>query len=648
MPTREDIIRVAGNFPQMIAYLDASYHYVFANQPYADFISMKLPDIIGKHVTVVTGQDEFERRIKGIFDRAMSGEQQQYDIEYPHAWARVDVIPQTTANGVIGFYIFASDITAIRQAERDSAHYRAVVDSTLDGVIVIDDKGTVQSFNPAAVRLFGYQPHEVVGHNVKMLMPPEHIDRHDGYMLNYMTTGKGRVIGTPGVVADCRRKDGSTFPAELSVAEFTTIAGRAFTSMIRDITERKQWEADLEASKDELEARIEDRTRDLRIAHETLRQSQKMEAIGQLTGGIAHDFNNLLAGIIGSLDILQSRIDSGKITTIDQAKKYTDGAMESAKRAASLTQRMLAFARRQPLENKVIDPNSAVISMEELVSRSIGVEVSFEIVPEATWAIKCDRNQLENAILNLVLNARDATPEGGHICVTTRNTETLETRAYDIPDGEYVRITVSDTGSGMTEDVKNRAFDPFFTTKPIGQGTGLGLSMIYGFVSQSDGHVRIETVLGEGTSIHIFLPREHGALTRASGEGYGPLPEAADVGQVVLVVEDEPLVRIVINETLSNCGFTVLEAEDAYKALDVIKTQQRIDLMVSDVGLPGMNGRQLAEEARTYRPGLGVLFVTGYASTFGKKNDVLQPGMQMMTKPFDVKALAERVIEMVG
>lgn len=649
MPTLEQILRVAASFPQMLAYLDSDYVYQYANRSYSDFIGKNSKDLIGCHVSDVIEPAEVYARVKSVLDRAMQGENQSYEANYNGKWAKVDVIPQTGENGleVVGCYVVANDITAIKNAVDVSAHYQAVVDASLDGIIIIDEFGTVRNFNPAAERLFGYTAAEVVGQNIKMLMPQHHSDRHDGYLAAYVAGhGGGRVIGTAGVEAEGKRKDGTTFPAELSVSEFRSGRGRAFTGTVRDITQRKRWESELRGLNEQLEARVEERTRDLRIAHETLRQSQKMEAIGQLTGGIAHDFNNLLAGVIGCLDILQNRIASGQITTIEQGAKYHNGALESAKKAAALTQRMLAFARRQPLEPRVIDPNGVLSSMEELVSRTIG-QIDFEISPQASFAIKCDRNQLENGILNLVLNSRDASPEGGHICVSTRDVLPHETAEYDVPAGEYVRITVRDEGPGMTDEIKQRAFDPFYTTKPIGEGTGLGLSMVYGFVTQSDGFVRIDSKVGEGTAVHIFLPREVGIIEKDHNDT-GSVPVVGHTGMVILVVEDEPIVREVVADTLSGQGFIVLEADDAYKALEIIRTKQRIDLMVSDVGLPGMNGRQLAEEARFHRPGLGVLFVTGYAQNVLTHEDILQPGMQLMTKPFSVDALAGRVIEMVG
>src|ERR1700743_1787168 len=328
---------------------------------------------------------------------------------------------------------------------------------------------------------------------------------------------------------------------------------------------------------------------------EQLRQSQKMEAVGQLTGGIAHDFNNLLQGIIGSVDRVQYRISQGRINDVD---KFLKGAVASANRAAALTHRLLAFSRRQPVDPKPVNANVLIASVEELLRRSMGesVVLKTELAPDLKM-VRCDTNQLENALLNLVINARDAMPDGGDVKISTANI-TLNEKAglkYELPPGNYVSIMVQDNGVGMPEDVKSRAFDPFFTTKPIGQGTGLGLSMIYGFVRQSDGSVRIESAPGNGTAIEICLPQFTGAAddqvdNTVATEGFG-----SDHGEIVLVVEDEAVVRLLVVETLQDLGYRALEAADGQSGLRILQTGQRIDLLITDMGLPGLNGRQLAD-----------------------------------------------------
>ncbi len=385
----------------------------------------------------------------------------------------------------------------------------------------------------------------------------------------------------------------------------------------------------------------------LKATEEALLQSQKMEAVGQLTGGIAHDFNNLLTGIVGSLDLLQTRLNQGRT---DNVARYINAAMTSANRAAALTHRLLAFARRQPLIPKSVDANQLVVSLEDLLRRTIGETIDLEIAArDDLWCTLCDPNQLESALLNLAINARDAMPDGGKLTISTANAR-IDSLAADTPallPGDYICIEVTDTGVGMSAEVAARAFDPFFTTKPIGQGTGLGLSMIYGFARQSNGHATIDSKIGQGTSIKLYLPRHHGDIT-ASRASAAKAAEHAATGETVLVVEDEPVVRGVILEMLHEEGYRTLEAVDGPSGLRVLRTSGRIDLLITDVGLPGMNGRQLADQARETRPGLKILFITGYAESVAISDAFLQPGMEMITKPFDLDHLSRRIRAMIS
>ena len=385
-----------------------------------------------------------------------------------------------------------------------------------------------------------------------------------------------------------------------------------------------------------------------RRAEDQLRQAQKMEAIGQLTGGIAHDFNNLLTGIIGSLALMQKRLAAGRTDTIE---RYAGLAMTSANRAAALTHRLLAFSRRQPLDAKPVDLNKLVASMDELLRRTIGESTVLRSVEtESLWLTLCDPHQLENALLNLAINGRDAMPDGGRLTIETANA--ILDQAYvahepGLEPGPYVVMSVTDTGLGMPPDVVARAFDPFFTTKPLGQGTGLGLSMIYGFVRQSGGHIKIYSEPGQGTSVKIFLPRFIGEDAEAVVEQPGVTPRAEE-GETVLVVEDDATVRDLVLEVLRDLGYTALDEPDGLAGLVVLQSHRRIDLLVTDVGLPGMNGRQLAEQGRLLRPDLKVLFITGYAENAAFGNGHLDPGMQMMTKPFAVDVLGKRIRSMLG
>jgi PAS domain S-box-containing protein len=381
-----------------------------------------------------------------------------------------------------------------------------------------------------------------------------------------------------------------------------------------------------------------------RAAEEQLRQSQKMEAVGQLTGGLAHDFNNLLTGIGGSLELLKLRVAQGRLDNLD---RYIVAAQGAAARAAALTHRLLAFSRRQTLDPRPTDPNGLVAGMEELIRRTVGPEIEVETaLADGLWPTLCDANQLENAILNLCINARDAMPDGGRLTVETANT-TLDERSArerDMLAGAYVAICVTDTGTGMTPGVVARAFDPFFTTKPLGMGTGLGLSMIYGFARQSGGQVRIYSELGHGTTVRLYLPRFTGeAAPAGSTLAAGPAPRA-EAGESVLIVDDEPTVRMLIAEVLQELGYAALEAADAAEGLAVVQSAARIDLLITDVGLPGgINGRQLADAALLARPELKVLFITGYAERAAIGNFDLPAGMQVIAKPFEMDVLANRI-----
>ena len=386
----------------------------------------------------------------------------------------------------------------------------------------------------------------------------------------------------------------------------------------------------------------------LAAVQEALRQSQKMEAVGQLTGGLAHDFNNLLTGITGSLELLGTRLAQGRVGEVN---RYVAAAQGAAKRAASLTHRLLAFSRRQTLDPKPTDMSRLVAGMEELVRRTMGPAVAVEVVGDAgLWTTLVDPGQLENALLNLCINARDAMPGGGKITVETGNRwlDEREAHARELPPGQYVSLCVSDTGTGMSADVIARAFDPFFTTKPIGMGTGLGLSMVYGFVRQSGGQAHITSKPGQGTMVCLYLPRDLGMAESVDGATATAEAPSAGRGETVLVVDDEPTVRMLVTEVLGDLGYTVIEAVDGAAGLRVLQSDVRIDLLVTDVGLPGgMNGRQVADAGRMARPGLKVLFITGYAENAVLSHGHLDPGMHLLTKPFAMQALASRITTLV-
>ncbi|MCR0983295.1 hybrid sensor histidine kinase/response regulator [Roseomonas populi] len=490
-----------------------------------------------------------------------------------------------------------------------------------DVMLVADFNARIEAVNPAWTALLGWGEGELLGQDFLALIHPDDLAatlREVGNLSSGRTTLRFE--------NRYRQKDGT-----YRWLSWTAVPDERFIHAVG---------RDIQAEKEAAEA--------LRRAEEALRQSQKMEAVGQLTGGIAHDFNNLLTGITGSLELLRSRLAQGRLTDLD---RYITTAHGAAGRAAALTHRLLAFARRQTLDPKPTNVNRLISGMEELIRRTVGPEITVEVVGSAgLWTVLVDPNQLESALLNLCINARDAMPDGGRITIETAN-KWLDDRAgheRDLPPGQYLSLCVTDTGTGMTPEVIGRAFDPFFTTKPIGQGTGLGLSMIYGFVRQSGGQVRIYSELGQGTTMCLYLPRHHGAEELADHAAALASAPRAERGETVLVVDDEPTVRMLVTEVLEDLGYTAIEAADGTAGLRVLRSDARIDLLVTDVGLPGgMNGRQLADAARELRPGLRILFITGYAENATVGHGLLEPGMHVLTKPFAMEALTTRIRDLI-
>ena len=489
-----------------------------------------------------------------------------------------------------------------------------------DLLLVAGIDGTWRTINPAWTATLGWSEQELLHKTSHWLEHPDDRERADAEI--------GRLAhGIPTIRFEnrFRHRDGSyRWLSWTAVPDDDLIYAVA-----RDVTAEK---AALER---------------LKSTEDALRQSQKMEAVGQLTGGIAHDFNNLLTGIIGSLDLMKIRLAKGRT---DNVERYISAAMTSANRAAALTHRLLAFARRQPLSPRSVNADQLVASLEDLLRRTIGETINLKIETSTNlWSTLCDPNQLESALLNLAINARDAMPEGGRLTIKTSNARLDGVLLANpaLSPGDYICIDVADTGIGMTAEVVARAFDPFFTTKPIGQGTGLGLSMIYGFARQSNGHVIIDSTPRAGTSVRIYLPRHDGdnAELPASSDQSG-IHRAS--GETVLVVEDEPVVRSVITELLRDEGYRIMEATDGPSGLQILNMEIRIDLLVTDIGLPGMNGREFADYAREVRPDLKILFVTGYAQNAALAGGFLKPGMELITKPFDVDKFSQRVRDMVA
>ncbi|MET0891562.1 MAG: PAS domain-containing protein [Stenotrophomonas maltophilia] len=410
-----------------------------------------------------------------------------------------------------------------------------------------------------------------------------------------------------------------------------------------EITARKLADARLQELNEHLESRVLEEVAQRTRAEDALRQSQKMEAVGQLTGGIAHDFNNMLATVIGPLDLLAMRMGDSD----PRAKRYIDMAIDGATRAAQLTQRLLAFSRQQPLQPVPLDVNRLVAGMSDLLVHSLGSSIRLETVLAAqVWCTFADANQLENVILNLAVNARDALPGGGRLVVETANCTIAAddgAAAAEVPEGEYVRITVADNGSGMPPEVIAKAFDPFFTTKKVGQGTGLGLSQVYGFVKQSAGHVNIDSTPGQGTTVTLYLPRRRVDVAPSPPAGREDNRALSGGRELVLVVEDEPGVRQFSVEALTELGYPVLAAEGAATALTLLDRHPDIALLFTDVVMPEVNGRQLADEARRRRPTLKVLFTTGYSRNALENDGVLDPDVHLIGKPFTLEELALRV-----
>ncbi|WP_414157943.1 PAS domain-containing protein [Pseudomonas sp. BNK-45] len=557
----------------------------------------------------------------------------------------------------------ALDLTERKQMEQALRQSQTELQLIINAMPVligyVDHEERFRLNNSAYLDWYGLTPQELYGRTIREVVGDEiYATRAENI--------KAALAGTPcSFEANSPHRDGRPRHALMKYLPRHGADGaiNGFYIFVIDETERKQTEEALRNLNETLEERVNRRTEALATANQrlqnemfereraedALRHAQKMEAVGQLTGGIAHDFNNMLTGIIGSLDLMQRYIDNGRG---DEIGRFTEAAMSSAKRAASLTHRLLAFSRRQSLDRRPLDPNQLVRSLHELFNHTKGEHIQLQMqLADDVWPVNTDASQLENALLNLVINARDAMPHGGRLLIETANSylDGSDIRTLEpVKAGDYVMLGVSDNGAGMSPRILAKAFDPFFTTKPIGQGTGLGLSMIYGFAQQSGGHVTISSEPDQGTCVRLYLPRLHSAPpATAEPVGSPPAPQAM-AGESVMVVEDDPAVRMLVLNVLNELGYRAFEAEDARSALPLLESPTRIDLLVTDVGLPGMNGRQLAEIARQQRPGLKVLFMTGYAEKAAERQGFLEPGMDLLAKPFSIEELAQKIRQMIG
>jgi PAS domain S-box-containing protein len=487
--------------------------------------------------------------------------------------------------------------------------FRIVPETMVDGLIVIDAAGLIRYVNPGCERLFGYTADDLIGRNVSILMPAHHAGSHDDYIARHRETRVKRIIGV-GRELQGLKSDGSVFPMYLSVGEAETASGAIFVGIIYDLTDKKR-------------------------AEEMILHHQKLDAIGQLSGGIAHDFNNILSVIGGNLEMIASA-DLPPAT-----RRAVARAQDAAARAARITQRLLAFARKQPLSRQPVDINHALHDLSEMLHRSLGgqIEISMDLDPHA-GVVETDIDQFETAVLNLAVNARDAMPAGGLLAIATRRVSILATpgASQEAPPGDYVRVTVSDTGVGMTPEVRTRAMEPFFTTKEVGSGTGLGLPMVYGFMKQIGGHVRLDSEPGEGVRVSLYFPRAEAAAAPGAAEEDASEPPGR--GERVLVVEDDPDVRHISVSRLQSLGYDVKVAVNGDGALEALKADGDIDLALVDVVMPGrLDGHAVAEIIAREHPGVRVILTSGYSPRLASQ----EPGRPFLAKPATRAQLAQIV-----
>jgi PAS domain S-box-containing protein len=643
---------LAENVSQLAWMAEPEGHIFWYNKRWYDYTGTTLEIMQGWGWREVHHPDYIDRVIAEIQANWARGEPWEgtyllrgKDGVYRPFLTRAEPIRDATGK-LIRWFGTNTDITAQREAE---TRLRRVLDQLFAFVGVTTTDGILLEANRAPLEAAGIAAEDVIGKPFW----DSYWWSYDASVQAHLKDAVARAASGEVVRYDVRVRmaGGELVTIDFQIAPLRDDEGR-ITHLIPSATvieERVRAQNELKELNATLESRVAEEVAERAKAEEALRQAQKMEAVGQLTGGIAHDFNNLLTGVIGSLDMMQRRIAKGET---DRIERYATAAMTSANRAAALTHRLLAFSRRQPLDPKPVNANRLVTGMEELLRRTIGEAIRLEIVTAGgLWQTLCDPHQLESAILNLAINARDAMQDGGQLTIETCNAHldnAYAAQQREVKPGQYICICVTDTGTGMSPDVIAKAFDPFFTTKPIGQGTGLGLSMIYGFARQSEGYAKIYSEVGQGTTVKLYLPRYYGEAEDAE-EASARLAEAhrAEHGEVVLVVEDETAVRDLVADVLEELGYRALEAADGPSGLKLLQSDMRVDLLVTDVGLPGLNGRQLADAARERRPNLKILFMTGYAENAAIANGFLEPGMQMITKPFAIEALAARIRDML-
>lgn len=499
--------------------------------------------------------------------------------------------------------------------KEENSLLEAIFEATVDAVVVADSKGKISHLNASTARMFGYEESELIGQNVKVLMHQDMAHQHDGFLDAYLNTGVNKIIGI-GRNVEGRRKDGSSFPLHLSVGHAETKGKMIFVGIMHDLTQR-------------------------RLSEKALARSQRLEAVGQMTGGIVHDFNNILTVIMGNLELLEMRgVD-------DTVQSLINDAVEATELGADLTARLMVFARQSVLSPEVLDVTDECERALSLLRRTLGARYKIKTsYTQEPARVSVDHARLQSALVNLAMNARDAMPEGGHLTLETENVgidDAYIAQETDIVQGHYVRISLTDTGSGMTADEQRQAFEPFFTTKPSGKGTGLGLSMVYGFVRQSGGYVTLYSEPGFGTTVSLYfpvLPEDVPAVDKRTVSA--PAPYRGN-GEIVLVVEDNEQILSLSVQRVQHLGFSTVTAPNAQDAIDLLKTRNDISIVFSDVIMPGdLTGFDLAEHVAATYPDIRILLTTGYADHGEHIDQTINQEFPILHKPYRQADLAEK------
>lgn len=644
------ILRQAGFEVLEAATGQEALSLVAERKPELVLLDVKLPDISGLEVCRLIKADHPDIFVLQISASFVSEGDRVRGLEGgADSYLTQPVAPNELVASVRALLRIRVAESALRRSE---AHLQGVLASATDYAIIrLDETGRITGWNSGALSIFGWTEEEAIGRDISLIFTDE--DKAAG--IGAQEQEQARLTGKADDLRWHQKKDGTHFNAIGVMTRLSPPAEPGFLKILRDQTKQFEAEKALHELNTTLEERVATRTSELRAANERLqqemqdraraeellRQSQKMDALGQLTGGIAHDFNNMLAVVMAGLGLIDRRLARGDT----DVSKYTQGVMESAKRAADLTQRLLAFSRQQPLSPEALDANKLVGKLSDLLERTLGESIEIEtVLAEGLWNVQADASQLESAIVNLAVNARDAMNDRGNLTIETSNAHIDDDYAVDhqISPGQYVMIAVTDTGTGMSADVITKAFDPFFTTKDIGKGTGLGLSQVFGFVRQSGGHVKIYSQVNVGTSVKIYLPRHLGPERPIAK----PVRKSTDVGvasEVILLVEDEDRVRTMAFDALTELGYTVIQAQSGAQAIDMLRRGQKAALLFTDVVMPNMNGRELAEHATKILPSLEILYMTGYARNAIVHNSVVDPNIHFLQKPFSLDQLASKV-----